>query len=370
MKLGGVEWRGWLERFLSRKTRSLVNIGALDGVRGWAAVLVLLGHGSYPPNLVSAPPLQWFDSTSGRIGVYLFFVLSAFLLTLPFVGRTGLVGLGWRTWAVYGSRRFFRIYPLLVVVVLVMWLCGLLPFGGMFVLTTQEAWGILLFQIGPHHLWTILVECTYYLLLPLVVVVLRMAAFAGIGGVTVAVIGLVWGADVWAKAGWGPGPTLEFWKCASLFFIGSGMAWWHGWLGVGKRGWATPLVVVTLLLMFYEMPRFRGLFGLGESADLLGFDPWWGWGVLLGLFLLGVLRSRFFSDVIFGSAFLRFWGVISYSLYLWHLILLRPIKNILPGGALEKSILYFVLSTLLAVASYWWIERPLSRVNWPRFGKG
>src|SRR6218665_2303652 len=55
---------------------------SLDGIRGTAALIVLLSHTSLAGQTL-APWLN-FGGT-GHVGVYLFFVLSAYLVTLSFI---------------------------------------------------------------------------------------------------------------------------------------------------------------------------------------------------------------------------------------------------------------------------------------------
>lgn len=75
---------------------------ALDGLRGLAVGIVLLSHAAN----VGLPVLPGFTlSGIGKSGVYLFFVLSAFLLTRLLLLRPWS---DWRridTWADYALRR-------------------------------------------------------------------------------------------------------------------------------------------------------------------------------------------------------------------------------------------------------------------------
>src|ERR1700742_4496754 len=75
---------------------------ALDGLRGIAVIAVLLFHGGH--------------LRGGYLGVDAFFVLSGFLITplaLAEADRSGRIGL-----RAFGARRFRRLLPALVVLVL------------------------------------------------------------------------------------------------------------------------------------------------------------------------------------------------------------------------------------------------------------
>jgi hypothetical protein len=64
--------------FLAKRSPSALQLDGLDGLRGFAVLFVVLGHlGSQQ----RSPGFGIDFSGAGKYGVYLFFVLSAFLLT-------------------------------------------------------------------------------------------------------------------------------------------------------------------------------------------------------------------------------------------------------------------------------------------------
>lgn len=83
----------------------------MDGLRGLACLIVLIAHAS----AVRMPEQGWLITGTGHIGVWLFFVLSAFLLSiklwsaLPAAERLSR----------YGVDRVLRIFPPFIVAVLV-----------------------------------------------------------------------------------------------------------------------------------------------------------------------------------------------------------------------------------------------------------
>jgi peptidoglycan/LPS O-acetylase OafA/YrhL len=95
---------------------------SLDGLRGAAAFVVLLCHtlivqpalmqAYLDPDVIPKGSPAWWATFSplhlpwaGMEMVYLFFVLSGFVLTLPFVGKRP------RRWAGYLPKRLLRLYP-------------------------------------------------------------------------------------------------------------------------------------------------------------------------------------------------------------------------------------------------------------------
>src|SRR5262245_56744721 len=130
---------------------------ALDGIRGVAVLLVVLGHmGNWGMFLV--PGLA--HDVLGHQGVWLFFALSAFLLTgrLTEELEAGRDVRG--SFAAYAVHRVFRIYPLYLLVILVHWWIG--------DFTARIAALHVMLLKGWEELWAIPVEFSYYFVIPLV----------------------------------------------------------------------------------------------------------------------------------------------------------------------------------------------------------
>jgi peptidoglycan/LPS O-acetylase OafA/YrhL len=95
------------------------HIRALDGLRGYAALWVLLGHAS----LLSGARLKIIDQAG--LAVDLFMLLSGFLMCFHYMERRGAEP--WerpKTWMLFWTRRFFRIAPLYYVALLAALLAG------------------------------------------------------------------------------------------------------------------------------------------------------------------------------------------------------------------------------------------------------
>ncbi len=96
----------------------------------------------------------WHLAGTGKIGVWLFFVLSALLLTRNFVNT----GFGMDRLISYGGSRVIRILPLFIIAVLVH-----KAFGALGIAAWSDVMAALTFQKGYAHLWTVPVEFTFYL---------------------------------------------------------------------------------------------------------------------------------------------------------------------------------------------------------------
>src|SRR3954447_15197358 len=122
-------------------------LAALDGLRGLAVLLVLLDHAS-DAELRIFPAADM--NRAGKYGVYLFFVLSAFLLTHLSLRRPAAELLRARTWLNYAVRRFLRIFPLYAIV--------LVTLVVLHKLKVHDVLTHLLLEDGKRQFWSIPVE--------------------------------------------------------------------------------------------------------------------------------------------------------------------------------------------------------------------
>lgn len=138
-------------------TAGMPHMPALDGARGLAVLLVLMDHTSDSGMKVFGIDIN----RTGKYGVYLFFVLSAFLLTYQFFIKSTDDLAKAKTWLNYGFRRFMRIFPLYALVLVI--------------LHPGAVMTHLLLRDGRGPFWTIPVEVKYYMLLPFIVLALFWA---------------------------------------------------------------------------------------------------------------------------------------------------------------------------------------------------
>jgi peptidoglycan/LPS O-acetylase OafA/YrhL len=164
-KIMGVvqQWWEWLEKQIFEDTSTGgVKFSALDGLRGVAVLMVFLSHSSgFNQRLLPWLNFRYF----GHLGVYLFFVLSGFMLAYGLLGRRG-ISLG----GFYG-RRFLRIAPLYYLVVTGVFAIQLISGqpGFCHLLVSGGWWGYfrhLVFMQGDSVFWTIAVEFQFYIILP------------------------------------------------------------------------------------------------------------------------------------------------------------------------------------------------------------
>ena len=142
------------------------HLAALDGLRGLAVLIVILSHSS-GRGMALAPWLNF--SGIGHVGVYLFFVLSGYLLTNNLMEG--------QTLAQFYLRRIFRIVPLyFLVLTCVIAYQAFGYYSPRYLHISGGAEGALLhflFLKGDGVFWTLAAEFSFYLLLPLIVHALK-----------------------------------------------------------------------------------------------------------------------------------------------------------------------------------------------------
>lgn len=108
----------------------------------------------------------------GRYGVFLFFVLSAFLLSRQILTSPIEKLMSFRYWLNYFLRRFFRIFPLFAIALAVYVLFHNWDYNK-FPSTWGTAWYVLILQEKASVFWTVAVEFKFYLILPFIVLLFR-----------------------------------------------------------------------------------------------------------------------------------------------------------------------------------------------------
>jgi len=310
----------------SGDTPSLIrpHMPELDSVRGIAILMVLFYHGMAPP---LSPALNGWARTLflatrvGWTGVNLFFVLSGFLIT-------GIL-LDTRTRADYYPRfylrRALRILPALYVTLGALWLLGevslrFIAVGAFFLANSVNLFGLAL-QYGP--LWSLAVEEHFYLLWPSLVRKFSTSMLVLV--LTVICLGTPALRVVCWTMGRFPKDSAIFntWFNLDGLALGSLLAVWirHPSFSRRRLRQLAPAGLILGLISFalFSRTAFTTLTLLPLSVNLASA------GLLTSMLLAGTSGWSFLVD----RPILKFFGFISYGLYLVHVLAFRGAERLL-----------------------------------------
>jgi peptidoglycan/LPS O-acetylase OafA/YrhL len=358
-------------------------IPELDGVRGFAILLVLVWH--YLQGQIAADSgrhLLLLKQTLGFTwsGVDLFFVLSGFLITGILVDNREKQGY-FRTFYI---RRVCRIFPLYYLnLALFTVLSGLAlyqtpPLARLLEVTPVPEWTYWVYlqnlymgannSFGPEWLavtWSLAVEEQFYLLLPLVIRFIPVSLQA----------------------------YVFTWFAATAVYLRYELPGFTAYINTPWR--ADSLMAGALLALLVRNPRFvryvttpagrhmvYGLFGLLLAGALLTnlstqrpfsltFTYLWLAGLYASLILVLLLDANGWMARIFRTPRLMWLGGISYGVYLIH----QPVSGILHGlrgntipvmrsqGDVAVTLSALLVTLLLAHVSYQYFEKRIIRLG-------
>jgi len=327
-------------------------IGSLDGLRGVAALMVVADH-TWPSFL-----------GIGASGVLIFFALSGFLLARPFV--TAPQKIRQRGFLLYyGKRRLKRILPMYYLYILLVYVMSL---------HLGDAIMHAFFLKGDGHLWAIPQEMLFYVVFPAVVLVNLLLFREKIGWILSALLLLVilsnrlLGIDVFSLNGMN-GQPLPFYL--GVFLSGCWTSYFYfGWFlkkyslqspggGRGAWGWTMAGCSILILFLLFSNGHFLG------NSQIYSQRFYALYGAAAAVLILSLLIGKTSSLArSLSLPFLRSIGVVSYSLYLLHPLILELILAVdnyffnleLQGGVL--FVLTSLISLPVAVFTYRVVEYP------------
>jgi len=357
------------------------NMPELDSIRGLAIVAVLCYHGFFwqtdVSNFNTIERSFVFAMSAGRLGVNLFFVLSGFLITGLLIESRDRFDYYRR----FYIRRALRILPAYYAILAIL------------AVTQRDAGPFLLFSliylsnltplvgisISYGVLWSLAVEEHFYLLWPLIVRQLSLRRLALCAGWIVAITPFLRLLSFYAgdRSGfvsyvcngytWNASDGLA---CGALF-----AALIREFKPSRRQVFAISItsISVAALLWIISLP-----FGIGTRQRALGASlqvtPWnVVFAGLLGLFLLlGTSTWRFLVI----PRILRFFGEISYGLYLVHVLIFEAYDHLIGRSLVTSGIhghrfgalcVRFVcaasVAVIIAYVSRRWFENPFLRLK-------
>ena len=382
----------------------------MDGLRAIAALSVLLFHTvlSFHTRQVVLGRDISFLFTYLASGVHLFFVLSGFLLFMPYA-RALLGGRPLPDTKSFYRRRALRILPAYYVCLAVFTVIGLLQGAPQLDIGNVAAHLVLLHDDVPLYnrtivgvFWTLAIEWQFYLLLPWIArgIARLMGGSRSLGRLVAILCGFMALAMCTREAAalcivrlplihsetlaviahallllivGSQGKYLEVFAvgmlCGTLYVARRDVTRWMRWAGAGLVAAGVVLGVflaqlnvqnrVTILDTFHLFLQPRDLASIC-GPFLIGFS--------YGAIVLGVLWSGRLIRAPFEIYPLRFIGFISYSLYLWHSPLIGYLEPVMAGwNTLLHVVAIAAFDTLViipfAYLLYVTIERPFLKLR-------
>jgi peptidoglycan/LPS O-acetylase OafA/YrhL len=361
---------------MSLSTMSLfktAHFSSLNGLRGFAVLIVFFAHLSNDD--MHLLPLLDFSGI-GKSGVYLFFILSSFLLSFQLLNsKRGILNRS--ALGHYCKRRFQRIYPLYMLYLL----CGLIStwvFSNYFNITKHAVPFPLSFHEFLEHLilldgkgvtWSIAVEFKFYIILPFIAFTItllakykKLIAFVFILALCILSLLVFKGENLVANDSSLFPYSLVFLggiltAFTQLFFV-------TNFIKTKINQLFVYLLNIFLLSCFLiSIPSIYSIILPDEPIYYFGNNLLF-FSLLWGTVILFCINSKNAFYGIFDSKVLAFFGAISFSFYLIHPVIIG-IFQFFEIDTLFNGLIILAITTLISKITYEYIEKPCLNIEFP-----
>ncbi|MGZ6803398.1 MAG: acyltransferase family protein [Nocardioidaceae bacterium] len=366
----------------------------LDAVRAAGATAVVATHVAFQTGRSVGGPMS---GTLARfdIGVALFFVLSGFLLFRPYARAAVTDRTRWPGTRDYLLRRALRILPAYWLAVA---LCLLLlpanaglrgPRVWLRYLTLTQVYSPGLQRHGLTQAWSLCTEVAFYLLLPLLAVVVLGRRGKATGRRPLVLLALVASVSVgWqvvtTRTGWFDAHVAGQWLPGYLDWFAGGMLlalvqsrmasglgspWMHGLADLARSaGTCLGASLALFSVATSALAGPRSLEAPPTAWEAVVKNLLYAGCALLVLLPLVLGPQREGLPAALGARPLQLLGEISYGIFLWHLLVLETVVRVLDQRLFTGSwVVVFAItwSTTVVVASvsYLVVERPALRLK-------
>lgn len=341
------------ENFLLRGAR----IPALDGIRGWAILMVFNVHffARYQPKFYFTEPggAAWTALTiihSGSFGVDLFFFLSGLLVYKSLMAKP------------VGALRFLydryrRLLPVIVFVTL--YVAADTPPRRLF----DNLFFLNIFNEPPIHFftWPLVYEMYFYVLCAAVFIGCRRLRFVAGWPFFFALVTALIVCEFEVRFRISFSRFLGFFWGVALARLLAGEAGRRALAALPSWTWAVGLGLLLYCRWLWGSGWFMAAGGNEHLKNLLFFSA-----VNASLFLItaSVMTRASMLSRIFSFTPLRFLGIISYSLFMTHMLALQITQNVVGipvtnvWSMLANHAVTVLAATGLAMFSFYYLERP------------
>lgn len=318
-------------------------ISALDGVRALALLNVLILHAVS----IFFPKTSPYISGMAQFGVWLFFILSAFLLT----NRFFVTGFTYSGIISYLLGRTLRIIPVFALAVFAY------SYGGLF--SKERILEVLTFKQTYLHLWTIPVEYTFYFILPIfayisIKVTEKYSAWHAVFilALIICIHQLFYPYTDFSNSG-----TMKWYIPVFLYGVMASCVFNKSKLKLGRKS-ADGIAITTVLACLALSPmliKHLNIVTAGGTSNKFVF-----YGPLFAVLVYASCTTQSYFSKMMESKIMMSIGKWSFSIYLWHLLVMFKMSN----GS-KDNITIFILSIVASIGvgiiSFNVIEAPCER---------
>lgn len=351
------------------KIEKIERIKIFDSVRAGATIAVFIFHAGYLFSYSGSSIIDWHRLVyfSGTVGVSVFFVLSGFLLFYQMYKKNE--ALNFTRLSDYIKKRCLRILPLyyfsLFFILFVFRHDILLGENSLRTIMFNLLFLRDFYRSGPSIsinpvYWTLIIEMHFYVLLPFFYYLFHRYKKISLFFVLI-LLGIAYRTSIVILMA-DPGVPFLLLTPANFDFFAFGM--FGGYLYVergrlvgyiGKNlSQVILLSIFTLFVYFYDLSYF--------SKIPYVFAP-----TLFGLIIMLCILSFLINEKsllgrLFTSKPVLFIAKISYSIYIWHAIVIGKIENLLISNN-EKLVLNIIVTFAVSTVSYYLVEAPFIKLK-------
>ena len=329
-----------------------------------AITLVMFSHTWATTNPVSLP---WHLTNNGDLGVRIFFVISGFLITYLLIEehrKTGSISL--RNFYIRRALRIFPVYYLYLAVL------AALTSWNLYTDATTSWIGALTYtrnmlgqgRSATSHLWSLAVEEQFYVVWPVILVALGLCSrwrlaislLVSIALTAFAMRLLPCDSDTFVCARMlNPKSALRYADSLAVGCVGS-FLFANTPLAIPRSIRVSALYGIFAILCASTMWQPSSSFAVSALITAQATAT-------MSLIILSISETGTMLFRLLNSRPAIFIGVISYSLYVWHVLFLSHYMGIEAQGILHDGRTWWIASLAVASSSYFLIERPILRLK-------
>lgn len=331
---------------------------SLDGLRGLAISFVVFSHLS---NIN-----QLFFRGSGKVGVWLFFILSSFLLSSYFLSDITKVN-DKRELISYASRRFFRIMPMYLLALCVYYIYGI------YINSNYKLLESFALVQGCGIFWTIPVEMKFYILLPFIILFIsQINGFKGYKKERHAYLILVMVIIVhqiiyYSYTDAYEPNSIKLILYLPIFLVGVIAASINLRLNsidipANLKRLLDIAALLVIVIIFLTLPSIWSMLVKPVPSDYF-HRHFMIYSFMWSIFIISVLNGSGFFKKILENPILMTIGRISFSIYICHILIINQVLRYISNDYAIYIPVSLVLIMAISSVLYVSIEKPLSRVN-------